>query len=236
MGIKGNPAARIWLFDFDNTLAALEREVDWAASRRRLEAFLRAEGIAGSVFDEFPSRNLPLYNALLTRLFHDSEHGAKLMRQASAIIESYELRGVERALPLPGSIELLLELHSRAKHISIVTSNSSLTVTRWLELHGVAPAVGAIIGRDSMLPLKPSPAMILRAIELGNGSASEAVFVGDSDADLNAALKTEVAFFGVAADLDARNRLTSLGARDVFCSPRDLKRHLSASQSLAKPG
>ncbi len=35
--IHGNAKARVWLFDFDNTLAALEGQVDWAASRRELE-------------------------------------------------------------------------------------------------------------------------------------------------------------------------------------------------------
>jgi hypothetical protein len=96
-------AARIWLFDFDNTLAALERQVDWAASRRELESFLRAQGIPESVFSEFPSRNLPLYSALLVRSLNgaDVEHGgeavathrseaAELMRRASSIIEAHE--------------------------------------------------------------------------------------------------------------------------------------------------
>jgi len=26
---SGNAEARLWLFDFDNTLAALEKQVDW---------------------------------------------------------------------------------------------------------------------------------------------------------------------------------------------------------------
>jgi HAD superfamily hydrolase (TIGR01549 family) len=227
VAIQGHPEAHIWLFDFDNTLAALEPEVDWAGSRRRLETFLRSERIDEAILDEFPARNLPLYNALFTRLFHDSQYGTNLLRQASAIIESYELRGVENASPLPGAIELLLELHSRGNRIAIVTSNSSRTVTRWLGLHSVAPAVRAIIGRDSMLPLKPSPAMIIRALELSEGSEPDAVVVGDSEADLHAASAAQVAFFGVSTDLNARNRLTSLGACDVFHSPADLARHRS---------
>lgn len=230
VAVEGNSEARIWLFDFDNTLAALETEVDWAGSRRRLETFLRSEGIDQAIFNEFPSRNLPLYNALLARLLHDCPHGAKMMQQASAIIESYELQGVEHASPLPGAIDLLLELRSRGKRIAIVTSNSSRTVARWLVLHGPVPAVGVIIGRDSMLPLKPSPEMVIRALELSDGSASDAVLVGDSEADLHAARRAQVAFFGVSADLDGRNRLASLGACDVFCSPFDLARHLGLFQ------
>ncbi len=62
-----NPDARLWLFDFDNTLAALEREVDWPCSRRELEAFLRDEGIDDKIFAEIPKGNLPLYAALHAR-------------------------------------------------------------------------------------------------------------------------------------------------------------------------
>jgi len=229
--IDGNPRARVWLFDFDNTLAALEKQVDWAASRRELEAFLRSQGIAEALFNEFPSRNLPLYNALLTRLFGSRDRAA-LMRRASAIIESYELRGVGDATPLPGAIELLLALRVRDKRIAIVTSNSSRTVSIWLARHHLNAYIGAIVGRDSLLPLKPSPEMLRRAFELCDGVAPEAVLVGDSETDLQAARRTNVGFFGVAANSDARTRLEALGAREVFPSPADLARHLRLSGLL----
>lgn len=228
--ISGNLEARVWLFDFDNTLAALEKQVDWAASRRELEAFLRSEGIDEAIFREFPSRNLPLYDALLTRLLTSSPDGAMLMRRASAIIEAYELRGVEHAAPLPGATELLVALHARNKRIAIVTSNSSRTVIRWLAQHCLTVEVKAIVGRDSLLPLKPAPEMINRALELSDGAAPEAVLVGDSEADLHAAHHAHVGFFGVAANLDARNRLKALGAREIFLSPGDLAHHLGLSK------
>jgi phosphoglycolate phosphatase len=232
--VNGNPQARVWLFDFDNTLSALEKQVDWAASRRELESFLRAEGIDEAIFREFPSRNLSLYNALLMRRLNGSCDVAGLMRQASAIIESYELRGVEHAVALPGAIELLLALRARNKRIAIVTSNSSRTVTRWLVRHRLTLEIDTIVGRDSLLPLKPAPEIIRRALELSHGSASEAVLVGDSEADLHAAQYADVGFFGVAANLDARTRLEALGAHEVFPSPGDLARHLGLSGFLPK--
>jgi phosphoglycolate phosphatase len=224
--IKGNRGARVWLFDFDNTLAALEEQVDWAASRRELESFLRAEGIDEAVFREFPSRNLPLYNALLTRLFDRAGDAAPLMRRASAIIESHELRAVAHAAPLPGARELLVALRALSIRIAIVTSNSSRTVTKWLARHRLEIEVGAIVGRDSLLPLKPAPETLRRALELSDGTASEAVLVGDSEADLYAAHRAHVGFFGVAANPEARARLESLGAGEVFSSPGELANHL----------
>jgi HAD superfamily hydrolase (TIGR01509 family) len=227
--VKGISGARLWFVDFDNTLAALEKEVDWASSRRQLELFLRAKGVEESIFREFPSRNLPLYNALLTRLLDTTREATPLMRRASAIIESYELRGVEYAAPLTGARELLLTLRARNKRTAIVTSNSSRTVARWLTQHRLDGAVDVIVGRDSLLPLKPAPEMIRRALELSDGTASEAVLVGDSEADLNAANSAQVGFLGVAANHEARARLQTLGAREVFSSPGELLHHLTVS-------
>ncbi|MGH7985811.1 MAG: hypothetical protein ACREQX_05930, partial [Candidatus Binataceae bacterium] len=61
-------APRLWLFDFDNTLAALEPVVEWARSRGELEAYLREAGVGDAIFAEFPRGNLLLYEALRARL------------------------------------------------------------------------------------------------------------------------------------------------------------------------
>ena len=221
---------RLWLFDFDNTLAALEKQVDWAASRRALECFLREQRVDDTLFREFPSRNLPLYNALLCRMA-DRPDGAALIRRASAIIESHELAGIDNAAPLPGAVHLLRSLAMRNKRIAVVTSNSSSSVDRWLAKHHLTREVDVIVGRDSLLPLKPSPEMVSRALKLTGSSTAEAVMVGDSEADLMAARCAGVPFTGVAADAAARSRLEELGSGKVFSSPGDLAYHLFGSSA-----
>ena len=181
-----DPHAKLWLFDFDNTLAALEREVDWAGSRRELEAYLRAECVEPAIFAEIPKGNLPLYAALHSRWLRRSpesglvatrslDNAEALLRRASEIIERYELLGADRAAPTPGAIDLLRALAARDAVAVIVTSNSSRTVARWLDRHGVSNLVRAILGRDSLLALKPSPEMVDRAIALAASFASNAL-------------------------------------------------------------
>lgn len=220
---------RGWLFDFDNTLAALEPEVDWAASRHDLEAFLRAEGVDGAIFEQYPKGNLPLYSALFDRVMHpaglsaaDGLHAETLLRRASEMIETYELDGTDRAMPLIGAADLLRLLRGRDVAVAIVTSNSSRTVTRWLKLHCLNDCVSAIVGRDSMLPLKPARDMIVQALRTCAIAPSEAAFIGDSLADLHAARAARIAFYGVAAKPDARERLIAAGAEEVFASPSAL--------------
>jgi HAD superfamily hydrolase (TIGR01549 family) len=231
--IRGDLGAHVWLFDFDNTLAALEKRVDWVEGRRELEGFLRSEGIDEAILREFPSRNLPLYNALLTRTIGSKDRSSEvatsgrkdsvaLIRDASRIIEAYELRGVDSAEPLPGAGDLLQKLRERGNRLAIVTSNSSRTVTRWLAQQSLTSTVDVVVGRDSLLPLKPAPEMLLRALYLCDGTATDTVLVGDSEADLRAASTAGIRFLGIAATAEARMRLEALGVRDIFRSPSEL--------------
>jgi len=241
--IPPNPHARFWLFDFDNTLATLEREVDWPGSRRELEAYLRAEGVDQEIFAEIPRGNLPLYTALHSRWLRalnglvspSPAEAGDLLRHASEIIERHELVGAERAAPTPGAIDLLKAIAACGAVAIIVTSNSSRTVTYWLGRHRAGNLVRAIVGRDSLLALKPSPEMVVRALELGAVSIADAVFVGDSLADFEAACAAGLGFYGIATSGSVRDRLIAAGATDIFASPAALQIHLNLTPPAPVP-
>src|SRR5689334_6862765 len=167
-----------WMFDFDNTLAPLEPAVDWAASRRELQACLAAQGVAPALFEEIPRGNLALYEALRARLAAGGETARAvlpnrdlgqaniqpLLDGASKIIEAYEIAGAGRVAPAPGALELLDALRSAGVKTAIVTSNSSRTVDGWLRANRARMLVDFIVGRDRGLALKPSPATLVCAL------------------------------------------------------------------------
>lgn len=225
----------LWLFDFDNTLAQLEPEVDWAASRLELEPMLRKSGAPEPLFQKFPKGNLVLYDAYRAHLAglirKDGGEHAAILREASEIIEKFELRGVDNAGPLDGAIELPRTLSGAGNVVGVVTSNSSRTVARWLERQGIAGIVKVIVGRDSLLPLKPAPDMLVEALKKAGATAASATFVGDSAADLAAAEAAGVRFYGIAASQQSRDALLRAGAREVFTSPADLAAHANLKAS-----
>lgn len=234
---KPRPLVRkqLWIFDFDNTIARLEPEVDWAGGRRELEPMLRGLGVPEDLFRKFPRGNLPLYSATRTRLLelaNDRSSGfnamkvRSILRQASKMIEKYEMAGVDRAAPLEGAIDLLKQLKKQRAQLAIVTSNSSRTVRRWLSIHRMSPLLDVIVGRDSLLALKPSPEMISRALERCDADAKHSAFVGDADSDYRAAAALGLRFFGVAFSPNLRDSLAAAGAGQIFSSPAALGIHL----------
>jgi phosphoglycolate phosphatase-like HAD superfamily hydrolase len=270
---------KLWMFDFDNTLAPLEPAVDWAGSRRELQAWLRAQGVADALFEEFPRGNLVLYEALRARLCAGGDAaravlapdklaaelaaalGGQLARDgdcsgsleqgggrtsavplrplldgASAIIERHELAGVGAVAPTPGALELLRALRAAGSTIAIVTSNSSRTVAAWMRARDAQNLADLIVGRDIGLALKPSSAMLECALATFDTSPGDAAFVGDSEADLNAAKSAAVRFYGVNAKAEGRDRLTALGASVVFSSPAAMATYLNLDGPANRPG
>ncbi len=225
---------RLWLFDFDNTIARLEPEVDWAAGRLKLEPYLRSVGAPPDIFEKIPRGNLPLYDEYRKRLLDGRKPGAivtESLRRASNMIEEIEMAGVDRAKELEGAIETLTTLKRNGASIAIVTSNSSRTVERWFQMNRCASCT--IVGRDTFLALKPSPAMLLRALELFSAKPADAVFVGDSEADLLASRAAGVKFYAIGCADRVRDRLLALGAEQIFASPAALAIHLNLAQSRA---
>ena len=219
---------KLWLFDFDNTIARLEPEVDWAGGRPVLERYLRSVGAPDELFERIPRGNLPLYDAYRTLMLATPDQARKIetLQHASDLIEKIELEGVDRAQPLEGAVETIAALKKSGAAIAIVTSNSSKTVARWFKNRGVA-SIDSIIGRDTLLGLKPAPDMLLRALEIVSVDRTEAAFVGDSEADLRAAQSCGTRFYGIAPNEGARYRLLTSGATEIFASPAALAIHLN---------
>ena len=219
---------KLWIFDFDNTIARLEPVVDWAGGRLVLEPYLRSVGAPEELFERIPRGNLPLYDAYrkIVIAHAPSSPRSTALEYASGIIETIELAGAERAKPLEGALELIAALKNSGSAVAIVTSNSSRTIRRWFALNRVELKIDAIVGRDSLLGLKPAPDMVLRALEILSIKSADAAFVGDSEADLLAAKNCSVRFYGIAESETAGDGLLAAGATEIYSSPAALAIHL----------
>jgi len=169
------------LFDLDGTLVdsvpiilRAFREVheqmglsfDEAAVRKLVGIPLQDQAVmfAGDRADEFTNRYVPLYLGYQTA-------GMRLF---------------------PGTIEMLDELKRRGYRLGLVTSKSTRGAGRALDQTGIADRFDVIVTADDTRNRKPHPDPILKGLEALNVRPDEALYVGDSLFDVDAAQRAEV--------------------------------------------
>ena len=152
------PDLRLLIFDFDGTL--LHLEVDWEAVRRALGTEATGETVGTAI--------------QRLRLAGDEA--------ALASITEAELAGLGDARLDPsvaGTLEALAERH----HLAVFTRNSRTVVER--AFAGAEPPY--IVGREDVAALKPDPAGLRRILDHFGLGREQAVLVGDTYHDVEAA-------------------------------------------------
>lgn len=126
--------------------------------------------------------------------------------------------------PITPGLRAALDAFARnGQTVTIVSNNSSQAVRAFLDTHALASYVTAICSREQPDPslLKPSPFLLLHAIDKLNATPRQCVMVGDSATDLQAAR---------AAGVDAIAYANKPGKADKFrsFSPRCIVDHMAS--------
>lgn len=100
-----------------------------------------------------------------------------------------ETTAVATAPITPGLVDALEAFATRGQSVTIVSNNSAHAVRAFLARHALCPYITAICSRERPDPdlLKPSPFLLLRAMNQLGAAAHECVIIGDSTTDLQAA-------------------------------------------------
>lgn len=169
---------RTYLFDLDGTLLdsiELILESFHHTSRVHLGRELPdAHWLAGI--------GTPLRTALGKVAQSDEELEAMLDTYRSYNLEHHDAM----AKPYPGAIELVKELHARGAKLAIVTSKLSTGTNQGIRLLGLDEELPVRVCADDVSRGKPHPEPVLTALRALDASPDEALFIGDSDHDIQA--------------------------------------------------
>ena len=144
-----------------------------------------------------------------------------------------ELRVAEKALfrtmiyecePLPGAKELLAELRRRGHPVVLASSANAQDLGYFLDKLGAREAADAWTTADDVAASKPEPDLIHAALE--KAGTKDAVMIGDSRWDVEAAKRAQVPTIGVLTGGWAREELLEAGAVAVFESLEELRERL----------
>ena len=121
----------------------------------------------------------------------------------------------------PGIASLLTSLHAKG-YLMAVVSNKLQTAVTELSHAFFGSIIDVAIGERPGIPRKPAPDMVQAALERLGVAASEAVFVGDSDVDIQTASNAGMACISVLWGFSNRNFLLAHGASMLAKSPEDI--------------
>jgi len=158
----------------------------------------------------------------------DSDEGQRITRRRAAIFQKTYL---PRLVPLPGARDLVLALRERGLRLVVASSASERELGPLLEAAGVDDLLPARTSSSDAESSKPDPDIVLAALARAGCAPREALMLGDTPYDVQAATRAGVGI--VALRCGGWQDADLGGALAVYDDPRDLLRALDGSPFAA---
>jgi HAD superfamily hydrolase (TIGR01549 family) len=131
---------------------------------------------------------------------------------------------IDEVAPLEGARELIVELKERGHEVVLASSAKAEEVDHYLDLLVVRDLADAWTTSADVEHTKPAPDLVMAALEKAGGG--DAVMVGDSRWDCEAAKRAKLQSIGVLTGGYSREELLDAGASEVYESIVQMRRGL----------
>lgn len=146
-----------------------------------------------------------------------------------------EAAGRQTFAVFPGACELLDELRCREIAVAIATSSDMKYVDAVMKSAGTdfRKQVDETTSADDADASKPSPDIVLAAVEKLKRTPGSCVMLGDTPHDGEACRRAGVAFVGVTCGGSDEATLRKAGARSVWRDPAEVLKHLDEALGVS---
>lgn len=206
-----------YIFDLDGTL--LSTLEDLAASCNHA---LRTNGMPERTIDEVRRFVGNGVKKLMERAIPDGLDNVKFEKTYQDFRQHYMHHNLDTTQPYPGVMEMLRSLRERGKHIAVV-SNKFYAATQDLCRHFFGDLVDVAIGEREDIHKKPAPDTVLEALRQMKVDREKAVYIGDSDVDIETAKNSGMPCISVLWGFRDYDFLVEHGATIFVSSPLQLK-------------
>lgn len=204
------------VFDLDGTL--LDTLTDLAASTNYA---LRSCGMPEHSIDDVRRFVGNGVRMLMTRAVSDGESNPRFDEAFSVFRQHYMQHCLDTTCPYPGIMEALARLKEKGMMLAIV-SNKMQAATEELRQHFFSQYIDVAIGESAAIRKKPAPDTVNEALRLLGISHDEAIYVGDSDVDIDTARAAMMPCASVLWGFRDRQFLLNHGATRLLSSPEEL--------------
>lgn len=206
-----------FIFDLDGTL--LNTLDDLAAS---VNYALRMHGMPERTLDEVRSFVGNGVRLLMERAIPDGTDNPRFEETFATFRQYYMVHSLDKTRPYEGIPEMIHALKQRGCRLAVV-SNKFYAATQEL-IHHFFPEITVAIGEHELegIRKKPAPDTVFEALRQLGVAKEKAVYVGDSDVDLQTAHNSGLPCISVLWGFRDRAFLLAHGATTFISHPEEL--------------
>lgn len=207
---------KTYIFDLDGTL--LDTLNDLHAS---CNYALRTHGMPERSLEEVKQFVGNGVKKLMERAIPDGLENPLFEETLQTFRQHYLLHNLDTTLPYPGIMEMLQQLKAQGKRIAVV-SNKFYAATQDLCKHFFGDTIQVAIGEREDIKKKPAPDTVLEALRQLQVTRQDAVYVGDSEVDVETARNSGIPCISVLWGFRSKSFLLSHGATTFIETPNEL--------------
>ena len=209
---------KVFIFDLDGTL--LDTLGDLAAS---VNYALRQNGMPEHSLDDVRRFVGNGVRKLMERAIPDGASNPLFDEAFANFRQHYMAHSLDTTRPYDGIPETLAAIRERGCHIAVV-SNKMMAATQELCRYFFPDTVEVAIGEDEAAGIrkKPAPDTVFAALRTLGVGKEDAVYVGDSDVDIQTAANAGIPCISVLWGFRDRDFLLRHGATTLISAPSEL--------------
>ena len=207
---------KTYIFDLDGTL--LDTLNDLHAS---CNYALRTHGMPERSLEEVRQFVGNGVKKLMERAIPDGLENPLFEETLQTFRQHYLLHNLDTTLPYPDIMEMLQQLKAQGKRIAVV-SNKFYAATQDLCKHFFGDTIQVAIGEREDIKKKPAPDTVLEALRQLQVTRQDAVYVGDSEVDVETARNSGIPCISVLWGFRSKSFLLSHGATMFIETPNEL--------------
>ena len=211
--------SKLLLFDLDGTLLDtlddLHSAVCYALEKQGLPTRTRAQ-----VRDYIGNG---IFLLMQRAVGADALPAVDMARVMADFKEYYGAHCQDKTAPYDGILELLAALKAQGKKIAVVSNKADFAVKKLCEGY-FSGLVDVAIGENEAggVKKKPAPDTVFAAVNALGGTLENAVYIGDSEVDIQTASNAGIACISVSWGMKDREFLLANGAKTIVDTTEEL--------------
>lgn len=158
---------------------------------------------------------------LMARAVPNGEANPDFARAYATFRQYYMRHNLDTTAPYPGIMQMLKRLNDGGANLAVV-SNKFYAATQELVAHFFGEYVKVAIGEREQIRKKPAPDTVVEALRQLGATADGAVYVGDSDVDIDTASAAGMPCISVMWGFRDKEFLLQHGAQTLVETPEEI--------------